>query len=107
MPNQATIPVDDLAVLRGYAAWDIIRTFNGTPYFLEDHLDRLRNSAEHIGLELPLTCDEIKSVVLDVLAKNPGTDEANIRVLVLMFEVWRSMRHASGAHDGTARRGAR
>ena len=80
--DQAVIPVDDLAVLRGYAAWDIIRTYDGKPYFLDDHLDRLRGSAERIGLDLPLTCDEIKAVVLSVLEKNPGTDEANIRVLV-------------------------
>jgi len=80
--DQATIPVDDLAVLRGYAAWDIMRTFKGKPYFIDEHIQRLMASAKKIGLDLPWTKKEIKSVILTLLEKNPDLDEANIRILI-------------------------
>ncbi len=79
--SQAQIPVDDLAVLRGYAAWDIMRTYNGRPYFLEAHVDRLFESAEKIGLDLPWTKDEICEVVRNVMNKNPKLGDANLRIL--------------------------
>ncbi len=80
--DQAVIPVDDLAVLRGYAAWDIMRTFRGRPYFLDEHIARLMTSAGKIGLDLPWTQEEIRAVILKVLKKNPGIEQANIRVLI-------------------------
>ncbi len=79
--SHAQIPVDDLAVLRGYAAWDIMRTYNGRPYFLEAHVERLFESAKKIGLDLPWTKDEICEVVLNVIEKNTGLGDANIRIL--------------------------
>ena len=80
--DQAVIPVDDLAVLRGYAVCDIMRTFGGKPYFIDEHIQRLINSADKIGLKVPWTQKEIKTIVLKVLEKNPQIDEANIRMLV-------------------------
>ncbi|WDP88307.1 MAG: aminotransferase class IV [Desulfobacter sp.] len=80
--DRALIPVDDLAVLRGYAAWDILRTFRGRPYFLDEHVDRLMASAAKIGLDIPWSKDEIKAVVHKVLEKNPAMEEVNIRILI-------------------------
>lgn len=80
--NQAVIPIDDLAVLRGYAAWDIMRTYRGRPYFMDEHIERLMASAQKIGIDLPWTRQEIQSIILRVLEKNPGMDQANIRVLI-------------------------
>ena len=39
--DKAMIPVDDLAVLRGYAVCDVIRTIGGSPHCLDAHIDRL------------------------------------------------------------------
>lgn len=80
--DRAMIPVDDLAVLRGYAVCDIMRTFEGVPYFLDEHIQRLMNSAAKIGLDLPWSGREIKEVVTRVLEKNPDLDEANIRIII-------------------------
>ncbi|MEH0022888.1 MAG: aminotransferase class IV [Desulfobacter sp.] len=80
--DRAMIPVDDLAVLRGYAVCDIMRTFEGVPYFLDEHIQRLMNSAAKIGLDLPWSGGELKEVVTRVLEKNPGLDEANIRIII-------------------------
>lgn len=58
--DQAVLPVDDLSILRGYGVCDIMRTYNGQPYFLDEHLLRLEHSAHKVGLSLPWTREEIK-----------------------------------------------
>nr|NJM02503.1 branched-chain amino acid aminotransferase [Desulfobacula sp.] len=80
--DQAVIPVDDLAILRGYGVCDILRTYNGKPYFLEDHIHRLVNSAKEIGLSLPWQAKEITKIVLETLNRNQIADEANIRIVI-------------------------
>ena len=80
--DQAVIPVDDLAILRGYGVCDIIRTFNGKPYFLKDHIHRLENSAKEIGLILPWQTSEITDIVIETLNRNQFKDEVNIRIVI-------------------------
>ena len=80
--DQAVIPVDDLAVLRGYGVCDIMRTYRGRPYFLSDHIKRLENSAREIGLSLPWMTKDIKDIVLETLKRNKNIDEANIRIII-------------------------
>ncbi|PIE62373.1 MAG: branched-chain amino acid aminotransferase [Desulfobacter postgatei] len=80
--DKAMIPVDDLAVLRGYAVCDIIRTIGGRPYCLDAHIDRFLSSAEKIGLTPAWTQEEIKEIVFNLIEKNDPMDEANIRILL-------------------------
>jgi branched-chain amino acid aminotransferase len=80
--HEAMIPVDDLAILRGIGICDIMRTFQGRPFFLDAHIDRLMDSGIKIGLNLPWTAKNIKQIVLQTLEKNPGLDEANIRIVI-------------------------
>jgi len=80
--DKAMIPVDDLVVLRGIGVCDIIRTFQGKPYFLREHIHRVKRSAEAIDLGLKLDCDEIEAIVLETLKRNPGIFEANIRIII-------------------------
>lgn len=80
--HEAMIPVDDLAILRGIGICDIMRTFHGRPFFVDAHIDRLMDSGIKIGLNLPWTAKNIKQIVLQTLEKNPGLDEANIRIVI-------------------------
>ncbi len=79
--EQAVIPVDDLSIMRGVGVFDFMRTFNGKPHFLEEHVARLENSAHEIGLELPWSQTEIIGIVKETLAKNQLQD-ANIRIVI-------------------------
>lgn len=79
--DKAVIPVDDLAVIRGFGVFDLMRTFDGVPFCLSEHIDRLRKSADKIGLRLPWTHDEIASIIEETLKKNRHP-ESNIRVVV-------------------------
>ena len=79
--EKAVIPVDDLAILRGIGVFDLLRTYDGQPYFLDAHIDRLERSAREIDLALPWTHAEIADVVRQTLARN-DIPEANIRIVV-------------------------
>jgi len=77
----ARLPVDDLSVLRGFGVFDFLRTYGGRPFHLEDHLARLKRSAELIGLEVGRPLVEIAAIVHETLRRN-GHAEANIRIVL-------------------------
>lgn len=79
--SEATLPVSDLVILRGYGVFDFLRTYNGVPFHLEGHLKRLRNSATLICLACPWSVEELSAIVNETLARN-GYSESNIRLLV-------------------------
>lgn len=78
---QATIPADDLAVLRGYGAFDFLRTYNGKPFELDAHIDRLFTSADLLMIGMPWSRDQIREIVMDTLSRNTF-DESNVRIVV-------------------------
>jgi 4-amino-4-deoxychorismate lyase len=49
-PGEPVLHADDEAFLRGRAAFETIRVYDGRPFRLDDHLDRLAGSAERLGL---------------------------------------------------------
>lgn len=72
--KQAKLPVNDLAVLRGYGAFDFLVTYGKKPFLLDEHLDRLTNSAKLIGLPLPYTKEQIKKFTLKTIKRNRGKE---------------------------------
>ena len=49
-PSEPVLHADDEAFLRGRAAFETIRVYDGRPFRLDDHLERLAGSAERLGL---------------------------------------------------------
>jgi len=49
-PDEPVVRADDEALLRGRAAFETLRVYDGRPFRLEAHLDRLSASAASIGL---------------------------------------------------------
>ena len=82
--DRAVIPVHDLAVLRGLGAFELLRTYNGLPFALEEHLERLQHSVQKMGLSLPWSRDELVRIVLETLQRNQANahPESNIRIIV-------------------------
>jgi branched-chain amino acid aminotransferase len=79
--SEAVIPVDDLAIMRGLGVFDLLRTLNGKPLFLEEHVTRLQTSARQIGMELPWTSQKLIDIVMQTLQRN-SFEESNIRIVV-------------------------
>src|SRR5229473_3412178 len=63
-PNEATLSVNDIAVLRGYSVFESMRTYDRRPFHLEEHLLRLYRSAVLIELDIPWSRQYIADVVL-------------------------------------------
>jgi branched-chain amino acid aminotransferase len=80
-PNEATISINDITVLRGYSVFESLRTYNRRPFHLGEHLERLSRSAELIDLEIPYTRDFVAAVIHDAIARNMYT-HATIRILI-------------------------
>lgn len=81
--DRASIPVNDLGVIRGYGVFDFLRTYNMRPFFLEEHIRRLEASARLIELAMPATRREIYGITLETLSRNRGNmAEAEIRIVV-------------------------
>jgi 4-amino-4-deoxychorismate lyase len=50
-PDAPVLHADDEALLRGRAAFETMRVYNGRPFRLDEHLRRLAGSAARIGLQ--------------------------------------------------------
>ena len=80
-PNEGTISINDVAVLRGYSAFESLRTYNRRPFHLDEHLNRLYRSAEMIELDIPYTREYIPNIVHEIIERNTYK-HASIRILV-------------------------
>jgi len=74
-PRLLLIPVDDHMVHRGDGVFEAFRLIENNFYLLSQHLERLRFSAESIGLNVPWSDTDIK-LLLQELAK--ATKESNL-----------------------------
>jgi branched-chain amino acid aminotransferase len=80
-PEQATVSAYDRGFLYGDSVFETIRTYNGKPFALADHMARLARSAERVFIPLPADISTIAAEVESAvqLAANP---ESYIRVMV-------------------------
>lgn len=79
--DSAQLSAKDLTVLRGFGVFDFLITYNKRPFYLEQHVGRLENSAREIGLALNHTNEKICSIVNETIKKNPHHTESNIRIV--------------------------
>lgn len=68
--EDATVHASDLTFRRGFGAFDYLRIYNGTPLFIEDHLDRFENSADMLGIDMPMSREQLTAHVLELVEKN-------------------------------------
>jgi len=79
--TEARVSVFDHGLLYGDGVFEGIRAYNGYVFKLEAHLERLYASARAILLEIPLTKDQFREAILEILRVNNLRD-AYIRPVV-------------------------
>jgi branched-chain amino acid aminotransferase len=80
--DEATIPATDEGLLRGDGAFEVIRVYDGRPFALTDHLDRLERSAAN--LRLPETFrPELEAEIPELLAERGGVEFDGLLRVVL------------------------
>jgi branched-chain amino acid aminotransferase len=80
--NKAKISVFDSGYLVGDGVWEAFRVQNGKLLFIDQHLDRLWQSAKVIGMNLPFTRDDLKRDVYRTLEINGMKDHVHVRAML-------------------------
>lgn len=79
--DQAKVSVFDHGYLYGDGVFEGIRAYAGRIFRLEEHIDRLYDSAQAICLNVPLTRPEMAEVCAQTCARN-GIEDGYIRLVV-------------------------
>lgn len=72
--DKPLIKLNDIAILRGYAAFDFMRIYNGKPFQFKDHMTRFKNTAKAMGLKNRFSDKEIEDVLTQLVKKNKDKD---------------------------------
>jgi len=78
--DEAKISVLDIAVLRGFAVFDFLRTYGKEPFRLDDHIDRFFNSARLMGMTPVYSKEKIIDIVKEGIEKS-GFTHTNIKLI--------------------------
>jgi len=79
--DRAFIHVHDLALLRGYGIFDFFRLIGSVPLFIDDHLNRFYRSAAYLRLEPPLSKQELKAKIIEMLEVN-RIESSGVRIVL-------------------------
>ena len=79
--TDAVISALDLGLLRGYGVFDYAQCYNGRPFHLRAHIERLMRSAIAVELNIEMSIDEIENLAWDVIKRNAPID-AGIRFVI-------------------------
>jgi branched-chain amino acid aminotransferase len=75
----ATVPLKDDGLYRGDGVFEVIRLYAGTPFALDEHLDRLERSAE--AIELPVDRAAVEAEIGPLL-EAMGAEDGQLRILL-------------------------
>ncbi|KAF7805142.1 branched-chain-amino-acid aminotransferase-like protein 2 [Senna tora] len=78
--ESAKVSVFDSVVQGGDSVWEGLRVYNGKIFKLEEHLDRMFDSAKALAFENVPTRDEIKEAIFRTLIRNGMFDNSHIRL---------------------------
>jgi len=80
--NEARVSIFDSGFVLGDGVWEGLRLVRGRIISLDAHLDRLREGATSIALDIGMTRAELTRALQDTLATNAMTDGVHIRLMV-------------------------
>ena len=80
--DEAVVPVYDHGFVYGEGIYETLRTYNRVPFLYERHMRRLRLSAGHLHLDVPLDDATLMKRIEETVAAAGEMQEAYIRVLV-------------------------
>lgn len=76
---EATLPLQDDGLYRGDGAFEVIRLYEGRPFALDDHVDRLERSAAAIELSFDRAALETE---IAALLERAGAPDGQLRLIV-------------------------
>jgi len=84
--EELTLPVasDTIGTFRGFRIFTAGRTLGEKFFYLDDHIDRLFNSAKIIKMDLPHSKEELRKIILKIIEKNRQQSDDDI-LLEIMY----------------------
>ncbi len=80
-PEEARVSVYDRGFLYGDSVFETLRTYGGKLYALDEHMQRLEESAGKILMELPMSREALAAETAEAVAA-AGNDESYTRVML-------------------------
>ena len=79
--HQARIPLLDQGFLHGDLTYDVPSVWDGRFFRLDDHIARLEASCAKLRLKPPIPCQNIKMILVEMVAKS-GIRDAFVEIIV-------------------------
>jgi branched-chain amino acid aminotransferase len=80
--NQAVVPVYDHGFVYGEGVYETLRTYNREPFLYDRHVRRLRQSAQHLSLDVPFDDASLLQWIRQTMEAAGEMVEAYVRVLL-------------------------
>jgi len=80
--EEAVVSVMDHGFMYGDSVYETVRTYNGVPFLLGPHLDRLQRSLDRVFLSLPLTRKDLEAEIQRTVDEAPLESDLGIRIVV-------------------------
>lgn len=68
--SECKLPIYDLGIVLGAAVTDFVRTFNGQPYRIQDHIARFYRSCKYAYIDPPVSFEESREITAMLINKN-------------------------------------
>ena len=72
--EQTVIPIDERGHQFGDGVYEVIRVYNGKPFMLAEHVERLFNSAQAIKLNVEQSIEDIQQIIHEAVEKSNLAD---------------------------------
>lgn len=79
---EAQVPLSNIEYSYGFGVYESIRVSNGVTYFIEDHIERLMESARIIDLKHAFVGEDVSNAIAELLAKN-SAETCNVKILLI------------------------
>lgn len=80
--QDAKVSVYDSGFMMGDGVWEGMRLYKGKLAFVDEHLERLYESAYFLDIDIGVSRDEMKAILKLTLDANNMTDDAHVRLMV-------------------------
>src|ERR687896_256032 len=81
--EQTAVPATDEGLLRGDGVFEVVRVYDGRPFALEEHLDRIERSAARLRMGYPVPRTELESEAPALLEERGGSSFDGLLRIVL------------------------
>ncbi len=76
--REARVSIFDSGYLYGDTAFEMTRTFNGQPFQLRQHLERLQGTLQFLEIDPGLSLDDLERLTRETLSRNRSTEADDV-----------------------------